>query len=265
VNGEKPERELSVNEIFSLTFNLYFSKFLQFFLPFLVSGIILGISTYTINSVFPLPEPPTLPTDPGTAFIYEEFFPWFSAFISTLVVVLVLSALTSWIVTTTAASMVAKSASDQLDQGTSSLGGSLNFTIGKLPSLLASQFVVGILTAIGLLLLVVPGIIVGIMFSLVIPVIVIEQRGALESLGRSKKLVSNRWLKTFALLLVLGIIIGITIAVANVVTTSLIIVHPIVNPIITYVVAAFVLPIYPIGLTYLYYSMVTRENPPPTP
>jgi len=44
------------------------------------------------------------------------------------------------------------------------------------------------------------------------------------------------------------------------------IVHPIVNPLITNIISAFVSPIYPIAITYLYYSMLARENPtlPPT-
>jgi len=37
-------------------------------------------------------------------------------------------------------------------------------------------------------------------------------------------------------------------------------IHPIISPLITYSMLAFVLPIFAIALTYLYYSMVAREN-----
>ena len=263
MNGEKPSQELSIDAILSLTFNLYRSKFLQFFLPFLISGIITGIFTYAITSAFPIPEPPAIPTTPTTTFYYEELIPWFFSLISTMVVIVILSGFISWIVGTTVFGIVTKNASDQIEKGTSDLGVSFNFAVSKLPSLLTAQFVAGILIVIGMLFFIVPGIIIGIMFSLVIPTIIVEQKGIFESLGRSKKLVSKRWVKTFLLMLILGIIVLIVSGIANVLTTPLSTIHPIVNPLITNVISAFVSPIYPIAITYLYYAMVARENPTP--
>jgi hypothetical protein len=213
--------------------------------------------TYAITSSFPIPTPPSAMAS------YEELIAWFFALISTIIVIGILSGLVLWIVGTTTTGVVIKNASDQIEKGTSNLGVSFNFAISKLPSLLVAQFVAGILTVIGLLLFIVPGIIIGIMFSLVIPTIIIEQKGAFESLGRSKKLVSKRWLKTFALLLILGIIVLIVIGIANVLTMPFSAIHPIVNPLITNIISAFVSPIYPIAITYLYYAMVAREIPPP--
>jgi len=266
LNFEKPSRELSVGEILSLSFNLYRSKFSQFFLPFLISGIILGIFTHAIISSFPIPTPPTIPTYPGAPLPYEEVLEWFFVLISTIIVIGILSGLVMWIVGTTVTGAVIKNASDQIEKGTSNLGVSFNFALSKLPSLLATQFVAGILIAIGMLLFIVPGIIIAIMFSLIIPAIIVEQQGTFESLGRSKKLVSNRWLKTFALLLVLGIIVLIVNGVAIVLAMPFNFIHPIVNPLITNIISAFVSPIYPIAITYLYYAMVAREIPssPPT-
>ena len=174
------------------------------------------------------------------------------------------SGLVFWIVGTTTTGVVTKNASDQIEKGTSNLGVSFNFAISKLPSLLTAQFVAGILIIIGMLLFIVPGIIIALMFSLVIPTIIIEQQGIFESLGRSKKLVSNRWLKTFLLLLVLGMITLIVNGGATVLAGPLSTIHPIVNPLITNIISAFVSPIYPIAITYFYYAMVARENPPPT-
>lgn len=265
MNVEKPSRELSVGEILSLTFNLYLSKFLQFFLPFLISGIIIGIFTYAITSSFPIPTPPPIPTSPGAPLPYEELFEWFFALISTIIVIGILSGLVLGIVGTTITGVVIKNASDQIEKGTSNFGVSFNFAISKLPSLLVAQFVAGILIAIGMLLFIVPGIIIAIMFLLVIPTIIVEQKGIFESLGRSKKLVSNRWLKTFLLLLVLGIIVLIVTGIANVLAMPFSTIHPIVNPLITNIISAFVSPIYPIAITYLYYAMVAREIPPPPP
>jgi len=263
MNGEKPSRELSVEKILSLTFNLYRSKFLQFFLPFLISGIITGISTYVITSYFPIPETPVIPTSPTTTFYSEELIPWLFSLISVVIVICVLSGLVLWIVGTTTTGIVIKNASDHIEKGTSNLNVSFNFAISKLPSLLIAQFIAGILIVIGMIFFVVPGIIIAIMFSLILPTIIVEQKGVFESLGRSKKLVSKRWLKTFTLLLILGIIALIVNGGATLLAGPLSAIHPIVNSLITNIISAFVSPIYPIGITYLYYSMVARENPTP--
>lgn len=256
---EKPSHELSIGEILSLTLNLYLSKFLQFFLPFLIAGIITGLSMYAITSSFPLPTPPS------TAAPFEELFEWLVAYLTTTVIIGALSALVAWTVGTTTAGVIIKCASDQIEKGTSNLGASLNFTISKLPSLLIAQFITGILTAIGLLLFFIPGIIIAIMFSLIIPAIIVEQKGAFESLGRSRRLVKNRWLKTFALLLIVGIIVSIVTVVVNLLATPLSITYPNINLLITSITSSFVAPISPIAITYLYYAMVARETPPPPP
>ena len=265
MNVRKPSGELSVEEIFSLTFNLYRSKFLQFFLPFLISGIITGISTYVITSSFPLPTPPDMPASPSTTFIYEELAPWFLELISKVIIIGIFSGLVLWIVGTTVTGIVIKNASDQIEKGSSNLNISFNFTVSKLPSLLAAQFIAGILITLGLLLFIVPGIIIAIMFSLVIPTIIIEQKGVFESLGRSKNLVSNRWMKTFLLGLILGIIVLIVNSAATFLAGPLSTIHPIANSLTTSIISAFVSPIYPIAITYLYYAMAARENPPPPP
>jgi hypothetical protein len=256
---EKPSSELSIGEILSLTLNLYLSKFLQFFLPFLISGIITGLSTYAIMSSFPLPEVPS------TTASYEELIEWLVALLTTAITIGVLSALVTWIVTTPTTGIVTKYASDQIEKGTSNLGASINFTISKFPSLLIAQFITGILTAIGMLLFFIPGIIISIMFLLIIPAIIIEQKGAFESLGRSRRLVSNRWLKTFALLLIVGIILGTVSGIVNLLTLPLNATYPNISFLIINIAFSFVAPISPIAITYLYYAMVAREIPPPPP
>jgi len=234
-------------------------------LPFLISGIITGISIYAIISSFPLPTPPPISAYRGAQFPSEELFEYFFAVFRAITMIYSLSSLVSLIVVTTTTGVVIKNASDQIEKGTSNLGDSFNFAISKLPSLLVAQFVTGILAVIGMLLFIVPGIIIAIMFSLVIPAIIVEQKGAFESLGRSKKLVSNRWLKTFTLLLVFGIIAiilgGIMFVLAMLFSAS----YPIVNPLIMSIMSAFVAPFSSIAITYLYYAMVAREIPPPPP
>jgi len=157
-----------------------------------------------------------------------------------------------------------KCTSDLIEKGKASLGESFNFTAYRLPSLLIATLITGILVALGLLALIVPGIILYIMFYLVIPAIIIENIGAFDSLSRSRRLVSNRWLKTFVLALIVGLIIGIAVFVASLITAPLGIYSSLVGSVIT----AFVQPILPISLTVYYYSMLAKEQqriPPPPP
>lgn len=264
MNGKKPSQELSIGDIFSSTFNLYRSNFLQFFLPFLISGIITGVCAYAITTAFPMPETPVIPTNPDPAFVYDVLGPWFSSLISALVVIAALSGFVSWILNSIVYGVVTKNASDHIETGTSNLGASFNYTLSKLPSLLPAQLVTGILIVAGMLLFIVPGVIIAIMFSLVIPTIIIEQTGIFESLGRSRRLVGQRWGKTFVVMLISGIIVGIPLIVVNAII-SYSAVSPLVSQLATNTVTAFLGPILPIALTYLYYSMRTRENPPPSP
>lgn len=257
--SKKPSYELSVGEIISLTFNLYSSKFIELCLPFLIAGIITGLFSYVINVSFPLPVQPS-PTVP-----FEELIAWLWAFFSTLIIIGFLSALVFWIVNTTTTGVAVKYVSDYIEKGSSDLGVSFNFAISKLPSLLVAQLVAGILIAIGMVLFIVPGIILAIMFSLIIPTIIMEQKGAFESLGRSRRLVSNRWLKTFALLLILGIIMIIVSGVVSVLALFSSTTYPAIDTLLTSIVSAFVAPISPIAMVYLYYAMVAREMPPPAP
>jgi len=92
------------------------------------------------------------------------------------------------------------------DEGLGSLFAMVGPVLGRL--LLA-----GLLAAagigIGLVLLVVPGLVLLTLWSLVIPVIVLERRGVLESFGRSRELVRGHAWRVFAIVVVLGIAQGV--------------------------------------------------------
>ena len=184
----------------------------------------------------------------------------------TLLAIVFVLVIISWIIGNITSGLCVKCASDLIEKGKTSLGESFNFTVYKLPSLLIATLIVGILTVIGLLALIVPGIILHIMFYLVVPAIIIENIGVFDSLSRSRKLVSNRWLKTFVLALIVYLIIGIAAFVVSLITAPFGIYSSLVGSIIT----ALIQPILPISLTVYYYSMSAKEEqrrilPPPPP
>jgi hypothetical protein len=75
--------------------------------------------------------------------------------------------------------------------GASSAGASLRRGLRALPKVFRIQFMYSIVVFIGCLLLVVPGIILSLAFSLVIPVAIAEGRGPIDSFKRSLELTSG--------------------------------------------------------------------------
>jgi hypothetical protein len=83
--------------------------------------------------------------------------------------------------------------------------------------LIGAGFVFGLGIWIGMILLIVPGIIVMVMWSVAGPAIVVERDGVMNALSRSSELTScSRW-KIFGLFLVLLVIYGLIFAVLGIV------------------------------------------------
>ena len=88
-----------------------------------------------------------------------------------------------------------------------------------------------------------------------------KAQDVLGSLSRSRVLVSNRWLKTLGLFLVVSIIVVTVNGIVTLITAP----FGMVSPLISGVLTAFITPIVPIALTLYYYSMRARTMPPPPP
>lgn len=259
MSESKPTRELSIEENISLTLRLYLNNFGTFFIPYLMFNIISALLSLPILTYIQEITKIDFTSPP------EVVWPKLLNILLTLMALAFIIAILSWIIGTVVSGILIKSASDIIEKGKTSLSDSFKFAVSKLPSLLVASLIVGILTMLGLLLLIIPGIIVSIMFYLVIPVIVIEGKGALESLTRSRELVSNRWLKTFALSLIIGLIIGVLAFVVNLILAPFGMYSALASTIISSVIA----PISPIASTFYYYSMHAKEEnrriPPPPP
>lgn len=193
-----------------------------------------------------------------------EIWSWFSTYLIGLFIILFAFAILSWIVGTIADGIVVKCASDSVEKRDPNLGRAFDFTVTKLPSLLVAALVSGLLIILGLIVLIIPGIILAIMFSLLVPAIMIENVGAFEGISRSRRLVDNRWLKTFVFLLIVGLIVGIASLIGSLIGLPFV---PF-GWLITIIIGTLVGPIVPIALTVYYYSMLAKERqriPPPPP
>ena len=251
MESNKIQSEISIGEILARTFNLYSRNFVQYFIPFLAAGIITGLVTIAVRSAIVIPVAPVHPTS-------QQLLAWFPTYLTATLTVLFLSGIVGWIANSITTGVTIKFTSDILERGQANLQTSFNFTLTKLLYLLAASIVTGVLIVLGLIALIVPGIILAVMFSLVYPSIMIEGTGVLGSLSRSRALVSNRWLKTFGLLLLLGIIVAAVNGIFALVATPFGVFSPLVSGILT----ALITPIFAIALTLYYYSMKARTAPP---
>jgi len=238
---KRPLQELSVEEILRRSFHLYEVKFIQFFLPFIIVASVDTAFSSLVNIYIRLTQPLTLAT--------------LTQYLAGLVTIFILSSVVTWVSSTIANAIVVKYSSDLFEKGDAKLQAILYFTLSRLISLLGAGIATGILIILGLICLIAPGIILAIMFSLVVPVIVIEQIGALDSLGRSKRLVNERWGKTFVLLFIINIAIIFLGWVVSSITSP----FGLIGTLVSNVITALIRPISPIAITFLYYSMIAKE------
>src|SRR5438067_11958727 len=247
--------ELGLGEVISKTFEVYRRDFAKYFVLFAVVGVIIQVVTVLAPQAFVLP---TLPVNPTP----QQFSAYFSALFGALFLLLVVIFVVNIVFSTIGESSAIRLASEQITKGQVSLGSSIRFAVSRLLSIWALSIIVGIIVVLGIIALIVPGILLAIMFSLALPVLLIENKGVTESMGRSRVLVGQRWIKTFATFLVLGIIVIIASAIIGAISGLFGIASPVVNGIIS----AFYQPLFPILLAVYYYSNLARiSQPPPGP
>src|SRR2546422_276121 len=245
-------RELSLGENISKTFEVYRREFAKYFVLFAIVGVIVQVVTTLAQQAIVLP---TLPVNPTS----EQVSSWFAALFGAFFLLIGAIFIVNIVFSTIAEGSAIKLASEQITKGEANLGAAIKLAISRLLSIWALSIIVVIIVFLGTLALVVPGIILAIMFSLALPVLLIENKGVTESMGRSRQLVSHRWGKTFGTFLVLGIIVLIASLIFSAITAPLGIAAPVVNGILS----ALYQPLFPILLAVYYYSNLARSAPAP--
>ncbi len=245
-------RELGLGEVISKTFEVYRRDFSKYFVLFAVVGVIVQVATTLAQQAFVLPILPVNPTP-------QQFSSYFSALFGALFLLIAVIFVVNIVFSTIAEGSAVKMASEQITKGQVVLGASIRFAVSRLLSIWALSIIVGIIVFLGVIALIVPGIILAIMFSLALPVLLIENKGVMESMGRSRQLVSHRWAKTFGTFLVLGIIVLVASLIFSAITAPLGIIGPVVNGILS----ALYQPLFPILMAVYYYSNLARISQPP--
>lgn len=258
--SQMPNRELSVVEILTSAVNLYLARFECFMIPFLLTNFANGAISEFIGYFMP-------------DFIFSQNYTeeFFLRLIDYLVVAIPLAALyvfASWVTNTLSDGIAVKCSSDMLEGRRAGLRKAFGFALSNLFPLLAIGLMTGILTILGLILFVVPGIIVAVMFGLAVQVVTIERSGAVQSLRRSRSLTAERWGKTFAVLLSVFLITALAYIAGDTVGEALEDTFPgsygvqmaTMRWFLMSVFTSLAQPLHPIALTYLYYSMRIKEE-----
>jgi hypothetical protein len=91
----------------------------------------------------------------------------------------------------------------------------------RLPALISAGLLAGLGIAVGLILLIVPGLFLLTIWSMIVPAIVIEGRSAGESFGRSREIVRGNGWNVFGLIVVTFLLVGIASAIIRLIFSPL--------------------------------------------
>ena len=178
--------------------------------------------------------------------------------------------LISLVATTLFTGMVVELVSDIQDgRRDASVGQLLRSVTPVLGQLILVGIIAGVGTAIGFVLLIVPGLILITIWSVAAPVVVLERPGATRALGRSRELVRGHGWRVFGVILVLDIlvvVIGSAIDLAAVSASSS------VGVVVRVIIGVLTAPLSALAAAVLYFELVGAapadaglDAPPPGP
>src|SRR5579862_2551729 len=118
--------------------------------------------------------------------------------------------------------------------------------------LLAVSLLVGIGVAIGFVLLIVPGLVLMVMWSVVAPVTVLERPGVFAAFGRSRELIRGNGWNGFGVIVLVFLAVAVVSIIAGTASSSL---GPVGRALIQWVVNALVAPVTALSASVLYFAL----------
>jgi len=246
-------RPLSTGELLDKTFSLYRQNFALFFgiaaLPHVIlfalitaSGVVLGLNAWNrLGARAALPE---------VAFAFGAAY-----LLGSVIAAGVTQAATTFTVSAL-----------YLDQPVS-LGRAFSRAKGRILAVVGVLIVFGLAFGVGFMLLIVPGVLVLMWYSLSVPATVVEQIGVRRALDRSSNLSKGsggRILGVYVLLLILTFVVNLGInylaQLALVPLKGIPTLYGLISSGTSYLVASLVAPIITIALTLLYYDQRVRKE-----
>ncbi|HXW86678.1 MAG TPA: hypothetical protein VEJ42_00315 [Streptosporangiaceae bacterium] len=138
-----------------------------------------------------------------------------------------------------------------------SLGETVSAAVPYLVPVAVASILAGIAIAIGLALIIVPGLILITIWAVIIPVIVIEQSGPLAAFGRSQRLVRGHGWHVFGTL----VLVFVIMIVVNIVLGLIFAVLPLLwrNGLSTVISGTLIAPYLALVVTLIYYRLTAAQ------
>jgi hypothetical protein len=144
-----------------------------------------------------------------------------------------------------------------------SIGDTVRAATPYLGAVAVASILAGIAITIGLILIIVPGLYLITIWAVIVPVIVLEQSGALASFGRSQRLVrGNGWhvfgtlVLVYIIMLVVGIILGLIFSALP---------HSLANGLSSIISGTLIAPYLALVVTLVYYRLSGASQVPTAP
>lgn len=236
-NGRVPH-DISVLRILDESFSIYFNRIYGFFPIFLLLNIVNMILTRLMRIFMFFFSPPNQ--------VFNSILDWLANYGFSTIIFYSLLFLMVWVVTNLGNALVVKHAAKIFEEQEGDFIHGKNFL-----GVLASSFLTGTLIILGFILLIFPGILMAIIFSLAIPAMVIEDLSVLDGLRRSKELTDGMWWKTFLLLFSILLIFTMVGFLPEILVPPLYR-GELLKDALRVVIISFVEPVYPISLTRFY-------------
>jgi hypothetical protein len=202
VDGDRlPQRGLG--DILSAAFQIYQKNAARLLLIVAIVVVPLSILSYLLADVVFAPNTKTVTIGNQTIDVTEgrSFF----IFLLALLVVVAISVITTAILQAAILRAAAQGTiGDPID-----VEASYRWGLRRFASILLVAILVGLAVAVGFLLLIIPGIILLVMFSVSVPTVVVEGRRGTQAMRRSWELVSGHFWHVLGVIVVAAIITGI--------------------------------------------------------
>lgn len=252
LDAGRPLSRISILKILDESFSLYLARIETFFPIFLLLNILNMLIVYMARTFIPTFNPPN-----GSM---NELLIWLINYGFSATIFFAILFLLIWAVMNIGNVLIVKYMSNIFEGRTDAKWRPFSAT-RLLGNALALSLITGVLMVLGFILLVFPGILMAVIFSLAIPIMVIERLNILGSLRRSKELTDNAWWKVFLLLLSIFLMFVMAILFTEFLNVSFY-TQRWLKEIFRVIVVSLVEPIYPISLTQLYYHLKKYKSMP---
>ena len=257
-------RPMGIGDILDVTFRLYRQRFLTFLLIALVGYVPFALFMATARALMPTPVLNTQQRPGAPDFRMQPGQPMpeinmAGVFAGLGVMVFGVAIFLLVVFPLCSAAMIHSISASYLGE-TLSAGESFARAAPRLLPLLGTNLITGIAIMVGYMLCVVPGVIFGLWFLLIAPVVILERIGGSSAMGRSRELMRGNLGKGFVLMLVVGLLSWVVNFALGMLTGVVPWPHVAVEAVIQNLFPAILLPIVLSPTILLYYDLRIRKE-----